>query len=43
MDPVADVVEAAVGRAVTQSAQVLVLDDRPELGPHRHIAAVLRF
>jgi peptide chain release factor subunit 1 len=43
MEPVADVVEAAVARAVTQSAQVLVLDDRPELGPHRHIAAVLRF
>jgi hypothetical protein len=43
LDPVADVVEAAVERAITQSADVLVLDDRPELGPHRHIAAVLRF
>ena len=38
-----DIVEVAVERAVTQSASVLVLDDRPELGPHRHIAAVLRF
>lgn len=38
-----DVVEAAVERALTQSAQVLVLRDRPELASHGHIAATLRF
>jgi peptide chain release factor subunit 1 len=39
----ADVVEAAMERAVTQSAQVHVLRDRPELASHGRIAAVLRF
>ena len=39
----ADVVAVAIGRVLTQSAEVLRLQDRPELGPHRHIAAVLRF
>jgi peptide chain release factor subunit 1 len=32
-----------VERALTQSAEVLVLRDRPELASHGHIAAVLRF
>jgi hypothetical protein len=39
----ADVVEQAVARAIEQDADVLVLSDRPELGPHEGIAAVLRF
>jgi peptide chain release factor subunit 1 len=39
----ADVVEAAVERALTQSADVHVLRDRPELASHGHVAAVLRF
>jgi peptide chain release factor subunit 1 len=39
----ADVVEAAVERALTQSADVHVLRERPELASHGHIAAVLRF
>ncbi|HEX7298207.1 MAG TPA: Vms1/Ankzf1 family peptidyl-tRNA hydrolase [Solirubrobacteraceae bacterium] len=38
-----DVVEAAVARAVIQSADVHVLRDRPELASHGHIAAILRF
>jgi peptide subunit release factor 1 (eRF1) len=38
-----DVVEAAVERALTQSADVHVLRERPELASHGHIAAVLRF
>jgi hypothetical protein len=38
-----DVVEAAVARALTQSAEVLVLRDRPELASHGHVAAILRF
>lgn len=40
---VADIVERAVGRAFEQDAEVRVLSDRPELGPHEGIAAVLRF
>jgi peptide chain release factor subunit 1 len=35
--------EDAVERALAQSAEVLVLRDRPELASHGHIAAVLRF
>jgi peptide chain release factor subunit 1 len=38
-----DLVEAAVERAVRQSADVRVLRDRAELASHGHIAAVLRF
>jgi peptide chain release factor subunit 1 len=38
-----DVAEAAVARALTQSADVHVLRDRPELASHGHIAALLRF
>jgi peptide chain release factor subunit 1 len=39
----ADVVEAAVERALTQAADVHVLRDRPELASHGRIAAILRF
>ena len=39
----ADLVEAAVERALTQAAAVHVLRDRPELASHGHVAAVLRF
>ena len=38
-----NVVEAAIERAITQSADVHVLRDRPELASHGHIAAILRF
>jgi peptide subunit release factor 1 (eRF1) len=38
-----DVVEAAIEKAIEQSAEVLVLRDQPDLGPHGGIAAVLRF
>jgi peptide chain release factor subunit 1 len=38
-----DIVEAAIERAITQSANVHVLRDRPELASHGHIAAILRF
>jgi hypothetical protein len=38
-----DVVEAAVERAIGQSAQTLLVSGRPELGPHGGIAALLRF
>ena len=38
-----DVVEAAIERAIEQSAEVLVLRDQPDLGPHGGVAAVLRF
>jgi peptide subunit release factor 1 (eRF1) len=38
-----DIVEAAIERAITQSADVHILRDRPELASHGHIAAVLRF
>jgi hypothetical protein len=39
----ANVVENAAETAVLQSADVLVLEDRPDLGPHGGIAALLRF
>ena len=38
-----DIVEEAVQSAVGQSAEVLALADRPELGPYGKIAALLRF
>jgi peptide chain release factor subunit 1 len=38
-----NVVEAAIGRAIRQSANVHVIRDRPELASHGHIAAILRF
>jgi peptide subunit release factor 1 (eRF1) len=38
-----DVVEAAIERAILQSADVLILRDRPELASHGHVAAILRF
>jgi peptide chain release factor subunit 1 len=38
-----NIVEAAIERAITQSADVHVLSDRPELASHGHIAAILRF
>ena len=38
-----DVVEAAIARAIRQSADVQVIRDRPELASHGHIAALLRF
>ena len=42
-EPVGDLVEAAVERALTQAADVRVLRDRAELASHGRIAAVLRF
>lgn len=42
-EPVANVLEAAIAAAILQSAKVLALRDRPELGPLGGIAAVLRF
>ena len=41
--PCEDIVDVALGRALKQSADVLVLRDRPELASHGHIAAILRF
>jgi peptide subunit release factor 1 (eRF1) len=38
-----NVVEAALERAIRQSANVHVIRDRPELASHGHIAAILRF
>ena len=38
-----DVLEAAIERAVEQSAEVLVLRDQPDLGPHGGVGALLRF
>jgi peptide chain release factor subunit 1 len=38
-----DVAEDAIHAALEQSAEVLRLGDRPDLGPHEGIAAVLRF
>jgi peptide chain release factor subunit 1 len=38
-----DVLDDAIASAVLQSADVLALRDRPELGPHGGIAALLRF
>ena len=43
LEALEDVVEAAIEKAVEQSAEVLVLRDQPDLGPHGGIAAVLRF
>jgi hypothetical protein len=37
------IVEEAVQAAIAQSAEVLALRDRPELGPVGAIAATLRF
>jgi peptide chain release factor subunit 1 len=42
-DPFEDIVEEAMERALTTSAAVRVLRDRPELASHGHIAAILRF
>jgi hypothetical protein len=42
-EPVEDVAGEAIERAVTTSAAVRVLRDRPELASHGHIAALLRF
>jgi peptide chain release factor subunit 1 len=38
-----EVADEAIHRALEQSAEVLPLGDRPDLGPHEGIAAVLRF
>jgi peptide chain release factor subunit 1 len=38
-----DALDAAIADAILQSAEVLALRDRPELGPHGGIAALLRF
>jgi peptide chain release factor subunit 1 len=38
-----DIVEVAIERAITQSAAINILRDRPELASHGHIAAILRF
>lgn len=38
-----DIVENAAETAVLQAAEVRVLEDRPDLGPHGGIAALLRF
>jgi peptide chain release factor subunit 1 len=43
VEPRDNVVEAAIERAITQSADVQVLRDRPELASHGHVAAILRF
>jgi peptide subunit release factor 1 (eRF1) len=43
LEPRPNVVERAVERALVQSAEVVVLRDRPEMGAHGGIAAVLRF
>lgn len=42
-EPRDDLAENAAETAVLQAADVLVLVDRPDLGPHGGIAAVLRF
>jgi peptide chain release factor subunit 1 len=43
VEPRDNVVEAAIERAITQSADVHVVRDRPELTSHGHVAAILRF
>ncbi|MEA2381749.1 MAG: peptide chain release factor subunit 1 [Solirubrobacteraceae bacterium] len=43
VEPCEDIVETAIERAITQSADVHVVRDRPELASHGHIAAILRF
>lgn len=40
---VGDVLEPALEAALGQDAEVRILRDRPDLGPHGHIAATLRF
>jgi peptide chain release factor subunit 1 len=42
-EPFDDVVEEAVERALTTSASVRFMRDRPELASHGHVAAILRF
>jgi peptide subunit release factor 1 (eRF1) len=43
VEPRDDIVEVVIERAITQSAGVHVLRDRPELASHGHVAALLRF
>jgi peptide chain release factor subunit 1 len=43
LDELEDVIEAAIEKAIEQSAEILVLRDSPDLGPHGGVAAVLRF
>jgi peptide chain release factor subunit 1 len=43
VEPVEDVVDEAIQKALEQAAGVLSLRDRPDLAPHGGIAAVLRF
>jgi hypothetical protein len=43
VDRVDNIVERVIERAITQSADVHILRDRPELASHGHIAALLRF
>jgi hypothetical protein len=43
VDRVDNIVEVVIERAITQSADVHILRDRPELASHGHIAALLRF
>ncbi len=43
LEPRANILEDAVRSAVSQSAEILPLRDRPELGPFGGIAATLRF
>jgi hypothetical protein len=43
LEPRKNIVEDAVQSAVSQSAEILRLRDRPELGPFGGIAATLRF
>ena len=43
LEPRANILEDAVQAAVNQSAEILPLRDRPELGPFGGIAATLRF
>jgi peptide subunit release factor 1 (eRF1) len=43
LQPRRNIIEEAVQAAVRQSAEVLALRDRPELGPYGGVAAMLRF
>jgi peptide chain release factor subunit 1 len=43
LQPGRNIIEEAVQAAVRQSAEVLALRDRPELGPYGGVAAMLRF
>jgi len=43
LEPRADLIAPAVERALAQDAEVFRLQDRPDLGPHGGIAALLRF